>query len=121
MHSLTSMNKYLHILTSVSKCMHILTSMNKYMHILISINKCMHILTSMNKYMLLSHEKSGKVKDVLAFVVGLRLTIFHSKFIWRIFHDNNSEISLLKLRQLFKHTGAVTLPSPSFFSMGEQN
>ena len=46
--------------------------------------------------LLLSHEKSGKVKDVLASVVGLRLSIFHSKFIWRIFHDNDSEISLPK-------------------------
>ena len=45
---------------------------------------------------MLSHEKSGKVKDVLASVVGLRLSIFHSKFIWRIFHDNDSEISLPK-------------------------
>ena len=56
---------------------------------------------------MLSHEKSGKVKDVLASVVGLRLTIFHSKFIWRIFHD--SEISLPKLRRLFKQTQAVTM------------
>ena len=63
-------------------------------------------------YILLSQEKSGKVKDVLASVVGLRLTIFHSKFIWRIFHDNDSQISLPKLRRLFKHTRAVT---PSYF------
>ena len=72
-------------------------------------------------YILLSQEKSGKVKDVLASVVGLRLTIFHSKFIWHIFHDNDSEISLLKLRRLFKDTRAVTLPSPRFYSMGKQN
>ena len=42
---------------------------------------------------MLSHERSGKVKDVLASVVGLRLNIFHSKFIWRIYHDNDSEIT----------------------------
>ena len=40
---------------------------------------------------MLSHEKSGKVKDVLASVVGLGLTIFHSKFIWHIFHDNGGD------------------------------
>ena len=27
-------------------------------------------------------------------MVVLRLTIFHSKFIWRIFHDNDLEISV---------------------------
>ena len=46
-------------------------------------------------------------------MVGLRLTIFHSKFIWHIFHDNDSEISLPKLRRLF-NTYTYTEPLQFF-------